>query len=94
MAAKVNLLYEHMQKLANNQKFIEVNGSTLGQGLNDLTKQFPEVKNIIFNQEGKLLRYILIYINKDIASFDPEGLNRPIKDGDEILITLLLPAGG
>ena len=94
MAAKVNLLYEYMQKLTNNQKIVEVNGSTLGQGLNDLVKQFPEIKNALFNKEGKLLHHILVYINKEIASFDPEPLNKPIKDNDEILITLLLPAGG
>ena len=94
MGAKVKLVYPHMQQLANNQRLIEVNGSTLGQGLNDLVKQFPKIRDVIFNKEGKFPEYIAVYINMEIASFDPEALNKPIKDGDEILITYLLPAGG
>ena len=93
MSVKLNLVYPHLQKLTDNQDIVEVNGSTLGQCLSDLVRQFPGIQKAMFDKDGKLLDYIALYINKESTYFDTEPLNKPIKDGDEILIALLIAGG-
>lgn len=93
MSVKVNLVYPHLQQLTNNQESIEVEGSTLGQCLSDLVRQFPGIEKAIFDKDGKLLSYVAIYINRESTYFEQEPLNKPIKDGDEILFALLITGG-
>ncbi len=45
----------------------------------------------IFNEKGKLLNTLEIYLNME--STFPEELAKPTRDGDEIYITLLLAGG-
>ena len=62
----------------------EVNGNTVGQCLDDLIKQLPSLKQDLFDQNGKLFSHVEIYINGESA--DPEKLDKPNKDGDEVHI--------
>ncbi|MFQ6121847.1 MAG: MoaD/ThiS family protein [Dehalococcoidales bacterium] len=76
---------------ADGRQIIEVNGSTVGQCLDHLVKQFPGVEQRLFDNNGKLHNYIDIYVNGRSAY--PEELTKPIKSGDELYI-LFMVAGG
>ena len=90
MAIKVNIHATHRQ-FANGLEVVEVDGSTVGECLNHLIKQFPGMEKALFAKKDKLLNTIEIYVNH--ASAYPNELLKPVKDGDEIhLITML--AGG
>ena len=93
MKAKVVIHYPHLQMLTDNQSSVEVNGSSLGQCLNDLVNQFPDIKSKIFNEQGKLLYFINIYHNGENTATEPDPLAKPINDGDEIAIILLIAGG-
>ena len=41
----------------------QVNGTTVGQCLNDLVNQFPVITPKIFDKKSKLLNYVDIYVN-------------------------------
>ena len=90
MSIKVNIT-SLLQHTTNGVKVAEVNGDTVGQCLDQLVKQFPRLEQALFDKNGKLHSYFDIYINKESAY--PEELAKPIKDGDELSIILILGGG-
>ena len=93
MGVKVMIHYPHLKELVNNQDMVEVNGRTIGQCLNDLVNQFPGVKTRIFDKHGKLLNFINIYQNKESTYNEKGPLAKPVSDGDEIAIILMIAGG-
>ena len=88
MSVKVSIP-SYMQSFTNNMRVVEVNGSTVGQCLNLLVKKFPKLK--LFDKEGKLFAYFSIFINGKSAY--PKESEKPVKDGDELNIILLIGGG-
>ena len=75
----------------NNQRIIKVNGSTVGECLNDLAKQFPTLQKVLFDKNGKLYHYFDIFINGE--SVYPESQSAPVKDSDKLNIVLIILGG-
>ncbi len=69
-----------MQQFAANQAIVEVNGNTTRQCFNELIRQFPEAKELLFNDDGSL--NILVLVNDNIISL--EDLDKPISEKDLI----------
>jgi hypothetical protein len=67
-----------------NQKSIDVTGSTISECLDCLVKECPRLMNIIQSSDGSAAGYIAVYINKDCDT--PERLDKPVKDGDEYFV--------
>ncbi|MFC2012875.1 MoaD/ThiS family protein [Chloroflexota bacterium] len=90
MSVKLNIspLLKH---LTNGIKVIEVDGDTTGRCIDRLTEQFPAIKQTLFDDAGKLRSYIDVYLNGESAY--PGELTRPVKDGDEITVTLTIAGG-
>jgi molybdopterin converting factor small subunit len=59
--------------------------------IDDLVKQFPALKEIIFDKKGNMYRYFDIYINGE--SSYPDELSKPVKDEDVLHIVMLLHGG-
>jgi molybdopterin converting factor small subunit len=91
MSVKVNIYYPHLQQFTDNQEAVKVNGSTVGECLSDLVKQFPGIENGVFDEHGQVLDYVYFFINGKSAY--PTDLNKSVKDGDELTIALLLAGG-
>ena len=70
---------------------VEVNGETVGDCLKDLVERHPGMGKVLFKPGGKLHPLIEIYLN--MKSTCPDELKKPVKDGDEIYITLMLAGG-
>ena len=80
-----------LQPSITNRESVEVSGSSVGECLNNLTKQFAEIENILFAKNGELQPYVGIYVNgKDICA---EGLSKPVKDGDKLHILYMIAGG-
>ena len=90
MSVTINL-HPNLHHFTDGQAVAEVNGSTVGQCLADLVKQFPQIRQGLFGKDGKLLNYVDIYVNQESAY--PEELAKPVKDGDELHITLIIAGG-
>ncbi len=69
----------------------EVKGSTVGECLNSFAKQYPGTRKRLFDKNGKLLRYVEIYVNGETSY--PKELARQVNDGDEISIVYLISGG-
>jgi molybdopterin converting factor small subunit len=90
MSVTVNI-GQILSHYANDQVLIEVSGNTVGVCLKDLAKKFPSIEKALFSQSDQLRNFISVYINR--KSVYPDELQKPVKDGDEIQIILLIGGG-
>ena len=90
MSVKINI-HTELQQYTNNQETVEVNGTTVGQCIDGLIKQFPKMKKGLFDKNGRLFNYIDIYVN--LESSYPEELAKKVEDGDELHITIMAVGG-
>jgi molybdopterin converting factor small subunit len=77
--------------LTDNQRTAEVNGKTVSECLKHLVQQFPEMGKVLFDKSGELQPHFDIYVNDGSAY--PEELAKPVKDGDELHLLLIIGAG-
>ena len=89
-SVKVNIP-SYMRPFTNTMELVEVNGSTVGKCLNHLIKQFPDIKGQLFSKNGDLFENIIISVNGESAY--PEQLVKPVKEGDELNILLIIGGG-
>jgi sulfur-carrier protein len=90
MSVKINI-HPFLSQHTNNQDVVEVNGSTVGQCLERLVARFPGLRPWLFEKDGKLNRLVEIYVNME--SSYPEELAKPVKDGDELHIIVIISGG-
>ncbi len=90
MSIKINIP-SYMKSFTNNIRVAEVNGSTVGECLSHLIKQFPGIKGQLFSKRGNLFENIIISVNGESAY--PEQLAKPVKDGDELNILFIIGGG-
>jgi len=90
VSAKINI-HPFLSQHTNGQDVVEVNGSTVGQCLENLVARFPELRQWLFEKDGKLNRLVEIYVNME--SSYPEELAKPVKDGDELHIIIIISGG-
>jgi MoaD family protein len=70
----------------------EVDGSTVGEVLDDLFARYTELRDRIAEDDGSLRRFVNVYVEgEDIRFLD--GLETPVADGGEVTI-LPAVAGG
>lgn len=90
MPIKVHIHATH-RRFTNGQEMVWVEGKTIGECLNHLIQQFPGMDKAIFAKKDKLLNNVEVYLNH--ASAYPNELVRPVKDGDEIHLIVMLAGG-
>ena len=90
MNIKINI-HRSLHHFTNGQETVEVKGNTVGQCLNDLAQQFSAIEAKLLNKKGKLFSHVDIFVN--LESPYPEELTKPVKDGDELSIRLMIGGG-
>ena len=72
-------------------KVANMSGNTVGECLGNFIEQFPGSKKFLFGKDGKLTKYLDVYVNG--KSTYPEELSRQVNDGDKISILHLIIGG-
>ena len=90
MAIKVHIHTTHRQ-FTNGLEVVEVEGNIVGECLNHLIKQFPGMEKALFAKKDKLLNIVEVYVNH--VSAYPNELVKPVKEGDEIHLIIMLAGG-
>ena len=90
MSVQIHIHKTHRQ-YTDGLEVVEVSGSTVGDCLHHLIQQHPALGKVIFDEKGKLLNTLEIYLNME--STYPEELTKTTRDGDDIYLTLLLAGG-
>ena len=90
MPVQVHIHSTHRQ-FTNGLEVVAVEGETVGECLGQLVKQFPGMEKALFAKKDKLLNIVEVYLNH--ASAYPNELVKPVKEGDEIHLVLMLAGG-
>jgi molybdopterin synthase sulfur carrier subunit len=67
-------------------------GATVGAVVNDLERQFAGIKERLCDEEGRVRRFVNIYVNGDDIRF-LSNLDTAVKDGDELSIVPAIAGG-
>lgn len=81
-----------LRQYAEKHDSITVSGGAVGEALDALTMQYPELRRHLFTDEGKLRSFVNVYVNDE----DIRYLNRdatPVKDTDTISIVPSIAGG-
>ncbi len=90
MSAKIHIHATHRQ-FTNGLETVTVEGNTVGECLTHLIEQFPGMEKALFAKKDKLRNIVEIYLNH--TSTHPNELMKPVKDGDEIHLVIMLAGG-
>ena len=81
-----------LRQYTGKQGSVEVAGSTVGEMLDKLTCQFPDLRKQLFMDDGKLRRFVNVYVNdEDIRYLQHEST--AIKENDTISIVPSVAGG-
>lgn len=81
-----------LQRLTGGQGEVACEGKTITEVLSDLEKRHPGVKERICDEQGKLRRFVNIFVNEEDIRF-LQGDQTPIKDGDDVSIIPAIAGG-
>ena len=84
-------IHPGLKAYTKNRAIADVSGSTVGECLDDLGRQFPGIEKGMFDKDGKLQPHFDIYV--DPESFMPEGMSKRVEDGGELYIILIVTGG-
>ena len=91
MANKV-LIPMPLRVYAGKQDVVEAAGQTVGELLENLTAEYPDLRNHLYTEEGRLRSFVNVYINDDdIRYLEKEAT--PLKDGDTVSIVPSVAGG-
>jgi sulfur-carrier protein adenylyltransferase/sulfurtransferase len=81
-----------LRQFAGGQSEIQVEASTAGEALSQLTSTHSELRRHLFNDQNILRNFVNVYVNdEDIRHTN--GPNTPVKEGDTILIVPSIAGG-
>ena len=81
-----------LQKLTNNQSEVACDAQTVNDLFGSLDQQFPGIKDRLCDQDGKLRRFINIYVNEEDIRF-LKGVETSLKEGDDVSIIPAIAGG-
>jgi adenylyltransferase/sulfurtransferase len=71
---------------------VSVAGATVGEVLNGLTTQYPDLRKQIFNDEGKLRSFVNVYLNDEDIRYLAKN-ETPAADGDTVSLVPSIAGG-
>lgn len=81
-----------LRRLTGGQGEVTAEGRTVQELLDTLERQFPGVKERLYDEAGQLRRFVNIYINDEDIRF-AQGLETTLKKGDEVSIVPAIAGG-
>jgi len=91
MAIKVRIPAP-LQKLTKDKGLVESEGKTIKELVENLDKLYPGVRERLYDDGGKIRRFINIYVNEEDVRFLQMD-QTPLKDGDEVSIIPAIAGG-
>ncbi|MBI3333205.1 MAG: MoaD/ThiS family protein [Candidatus Omnitrophica bacterium] len=81
-----------LQKLTQDQPEVTADGKTVDDLLKDLERRYPGFKDRLCDPQGRLRRFVNIYVNEEDIRFLKQEAT-PLKDGDEVSIIPAIAGG-
>lgn len=81
-----------LRRFTGGQGMVEVAGSTVGETIQALAAQFPEVGKNILGPDGQPRNFVNVYLgDEDVRHL--QGLATPVADGQTVLIVPSIAGG-
>ena len=91
MSIKI-LIPTPLRPYAGKQSIIEVTAQTVGEALNALVVQHPDLRKHLFSDDGKLRSFVNVYLNdEDIRYLSKDAT--PVKEADIVSIVPSVAGG-
>lgn len=81
-----------LRKFTQNQDVVAAEGGDVGQALTHLAQAYPELESRLFDESGKVRRFINVFANDEDIRF-LEQLETTLEDGDELSIVPAIAGG-
>jgi molybdopterin synthase sulfur carrier subunit len=81
-----------LQKFTNNQATLTCSGNNIGELFDSLEQSCPGIKSRLCDEKGQPRRFLNLYVNSEDIRF-LEGIDTPLKDGDEVSIVPAVAGG-
>ena len=81
-----------LRPYAGKQSTVEVNAQTVGEALNNLVTQHPDLRKHLFAEDGKLRSFVNVYLNDEDIRYLGKGAT-PVKETDIVSIVPSVAGG-
>ena len=81
-----------LRKFTAGAEAVQGSGATVGSLVDDLERKFPGIRERICDEQGRVRRFVNLYLNGDDIRF-LQQLETKVKDGDEISIVPAIAGG-
>ncbi len=81
-----------LRRFTGGQEEVAATGTTVAMVVDDLERQHPGIKERICDEQGKVRKFVNIYVNGDDIRF-LQSLDTRVKEGDEISIVPAIAGG-
>lgn len=91
MSVKV-LIPSALRQFADGNDTLEMEGRNVGDVLQSLTDEFPQLKVHLFSEDGELRNFVNVFLNDENIR-DMQRQDTPVQDGDEVVIVPAVAGG-
>ena len=91
MAIKVQIPTP-LRPYAGKQSTVDVTAATVGEVLQNLVAQFPDLQKHLFGNDGQLRSFVNVYLNDEDIRYLGKSAT-PVKDGDIISVVPSVAGG-
>jgi len=81
-----------LRKFTAGSESVSGSGATVGALVDDLEKRYPGIRERICDEQGRVRRFVNLYVNGDDIRF-LQQLDTKVKEGDEISIVPAIAGG-
>ena len=81
-----------LQKVTDGKKSVEGSAGSINELIDVLDQSYPGMKKRLCDEEGKIRRFINLYLNQEDIRFLDEA-NPALKSGDEVSIIMAVAGG-
>jgi sulfur-carrier protein len=81
-----------LAKLADGNRTLEAPGATLGEVVDNVAREYPQLAPRLRDEAGKPYPFVTFYLNDDDIRFNG-GFDAIVRDGDEVTIVPAIAGG-
>ena len=81
-----------LRKITNGKDEVSASGKNIKELIDDIERQYPGLKERICESDGKLRRFVNIYVNDEDIRFK-SNIDTELKTGDEVSIIPAIAGG-
>jgi len=81
-----------LRTYADGQTEVMLQGSTVGELMNNLVVQYPSLRPHLFSGEAQLRPFVNLFLNEDNIK-DLQGMDTPLKESDRLMLIPSIAGG-